>query len=95
MQQKAMPQIRPLTDLRASMNEIASFVDMEKSSVIFTKHGYGKYIFMSLEEYNAIVCRYDLYEHLQEGLGDVASGRITPFDAFMDGLRIDMKEGVL
>ena len=94
MQQKAIPQIRPLTDLRTNMNEITSFVDMEKSSVIFTKHGYGKYIFMSLEEYNAIVGHYELYEHLQEGLDDVAFGRTTSFDTFMDGLRKETENEV-
>jgi len=95
MQQKVIPQIRPLTDLRANMNEITSFVDQERSPVIFTKHGHGKYVFMSLEEYNAMVARHELYDHIQEGLDDVAAGRTAPFDTFMDGLRKDMKDGKL
>ena len=37
----------------------------------------------------------ELYEHLQEGMDDVASGRTVPFDAFMSGLRKDMKDGKL
>ena len=90
MQQKAIPQIRPLTDLKTRTNEMATIVDMEKSPVIFTRHGYGKYIFMSLAEYNIMVSRYALYDHLQEGLDDIASGRTAPFGAFMDDLRKEL-----
>ena len=37
----------------------------------------------------------ELYEHLQEGLNDIASGRIAPFDTFIVNLRNDMKDGRL
>ena len=93
MQTRIVPQIRPLTDLRACMNEITSFVDSEKTPVIFTKHGHGKYVFMSLEEYSELIARYDLYEHLQEGLDDVTAQRTMPFDTFIADLRKDMNDG--
>ena len=95
MQSKRIPQIRPLTDLRVSMNEITAYIDQEKSPVILTKHGHGKYVFMRLEEYNALAARYELYEHVQEGIADVRAGRTLPFDAFMEGLRKDMRDGNL
>ena len=89
VQSRIVPQIRPLTDLRTDMNEITGFVDKEKTPVILTKHGHGKYVFMSLAEYNALVARYNLYAHLQEGLDDVAAGRTQSFDAFAESLRKD------
>ena len=84
-----------MTDLRTDMNEITGFVDKEKKPVVLTKHGHGKYVFMSLAEYNALVARYDLYEHLQEGLDDVAAGRTQAFDAFLQDLRKDIQDGKL
>ncbi len=95
MEIKATTQIRPLTDLRASMNEITSFVDNERQPVFLTKHGHGKYVFLSMEQYSAIVARNELYEHLQEGLDDVAAGRTMPFAEAMAALRKDMENGTL
>ena len=95
MQLRMIPRIRPLTDLRSSMNEITAFVDNEKMPVIFTKHGHGKYVFMSIDEYGDLVARYDLYEHLQEGLDDVAAGSVRPFEEFITELQKDMADGKL
>lgn len=95
MQTRTVPQIRPLTDLRASMNEITTFVDSEKTPVILTRHGHGKYVFMSIDEYSELLARYDLYEHLQEGLNDVAAGRMQPYEAFAAELRKDIADGKL
>ena len=90
MQAGTIPRIRPLTDLHTYTEEITSFVDNEKMPVVFTKHGHGKYVFMSMKEYNDLIARLDLYECLQEGLDDISAGRTMPFEVFMEHLRRDM-----
>ena len=42
---------------------------------------------MSIETYEALTARFDLYAKLQEGLDDVAAGRTRPLDEFMQELQ--------
>lgn len=41
---------------------------------------------MSIETYEALTARFDLYAKLQEGLDDVAAGRTRPLDEVMEEL---------
>ena len=40
----------------------------------------------SIETYEALTARFDLYAKLQEGLDDVAAGRTRPLDEVMEEL---------
>jgi len=84
---QSFPQIRPLSDLRSSIGEITEFVDNQQTPVILTKHGHGKYVFLSLEEYSELVARRELYQLLDEGLDDIANGRTQEFSAAMKEIR--------
>ena len=42
---------------------------------------------MSIETYEALTARFDLYAKLQEGLDDGAAGRTRPLDEFMQELQ--------
>ena len=88
-----LPQIRPLSDLRGSMGEITDFVDSEQTPVILTKHGRGKYVFLSMEEYGKLVANRELYQLLDEGLDDIENGRTQEFGAAMKELREDIANG--
>jgi len=44
MNTAALPDVRPVSDLRQNMAEIMESIDTEKRPVILTKHGRGKYV---------------------------------------------------
>jgi len=90
MNMQSLPQIRPLTDLRSSIGEITEFVDNQQTPVILTKHGRGKYVFLSVEKYSELVARRDLYQLLEEGLDDIADGHTQEFSAAMKEIRKDI-----
>ena len=85
-----MPDVRPISDLRQNMAEIMGFIDTDKRPVILTKHGRGKYILLSIEEYNRIASINELYNAIDAGIADVEAGRISDFREFAEQLREDM-----
>ena len=90
---KSFPQIRPLSDLRLNIGEITKFVDSQQTPVILTKHGRGKYVFLSVEEYGELVARRELYQLLDDGLDDIANGRTQEFAVAMQEIRGDIANG--
>ena len=93
MNMQSFPQIRPLSDLRSNIGEITEFVDNQQTPVILTKHGRGKYVFLSVEEYSELVARRELYQLIDEGLDDIASERTQEFGASMKEIRGDIANG--
>ncbi len=81
-----MPTIKSSTDLRNNYNEISTFCHTYHEPVFITKNGQGDLAVMSVETYERLTGRLELYGLLQEGLDDVAAGRTQPFPAAMDGL---------
>jgi len=71
--------------------EIIKSIDTEKRPVILTKHGHGKYILLSIEEYNRITAFDGLYKAIDEGIADIEAGRVTDFREFAKQLREDMQ----
>ena len=93
MNRQSFPQIRPLSDLRSNIGEITELVDNQQTPVILTKHGRGKYVFLSVEEYSELVSRRELYHLLDEGLDDIANGCTEEFSAAMKETREDIADG--
>ena len=93
MNAMSIPDVRPVSDLRQNMAEIMESIDTEKRPVILTKHGRGKYILMSIEEYNRISAIAELYKAIDEGIADIEEGRVSNFREFAKQLREDMKNG--
>ena len=88
-----IPDVRPVSDLRQNMSEIMESIDNEKRPVILTKHGRGKYILLSIEEYNRISAVAELYKAIDDGIADIEAGRVSDFREFAKQLREDMKNG--
>jgi len=88
-----LPVIMPISDLRQNMAEVMESIDNEKRAVVLTKHGRGKYILLSIEEYNRIIAIEELYKAIDEGIADIQAGRISSFKEFSEQLREDMKNG--
>ena len=80
-----MPAIKSSADLRNGYNDISNFCHTYSEPVFITKNGKGDLAVMSIEHYERITGKSELYNLLLEGLDDVASGKTRPFaDAMAD-----------
>ena len=82
-----MPNIRPSSDLRNHYNEISKFCHEYDEPVFITKNGKGDLAVLSMEAYEQMVGRFELYGLLQEGLEDVVQGRVSPAKEALGKLR--------
>lgn len=82
-----MPTIRSSADLRNHYNEISNFCHDYSEPVFITKNGKGDLAVMSIEAYERLMGRFELYGLIQEGLEDVAAGNTRPFSEAMSDLR--------
>ena len=82
-----MPTIRSSADLRNGYNEISAFCHTYHEPVFITKNGKGDLAVMSIETYEMLAGKFELYGLLQEGLSDVASGKTRRFSEAMTDLR--------
>ncbi|MCD8175303.1 MAG: type II toxin-antitoxin system Phd/YefM family antitoxin [Phascolarctobacterium sp.] len=73
-----MPTIKSSTDLRNNYNEISTLCHSSSEPVFITKNGMGDLAVMSIETYEDLIGRFELYGLLQEGFNDIAAGRIHP-----------------
>ena len=78
-----MPTIRSSADLRNSYNEISTFCHKYSEPVFITKNGKGDLAVMSIEAYEQLVGRCELYGLLQEGMDDLSAERTRPFSEAM------------
>lgn len=88
-----MPKIRSSADLRNNYNEISRFCHEYAEPVFITKNGKGDLAVMSIEAYEQLVSRFELYQLIQEGLDDVAGGRTRPLDKALEDIRRNRKWG--
>ncbi len=82
-----MPNIRSSADLRNQYNEISTFCHEYAEPVFITKNGKGDLAVMSIEAYEELIGRFELYGLLQEGLDDVAAGDTRPLSEAIGALR--------
>ena len=80
-----MPNIRSSADLRNRYNEISQLCHQYGEPVFITKNGKGDLAVLSIEAYEQLLGRFELYGLLQEGMEDIQSGNTRPFsDAMKD-----------
>lgn len=82
-----MPTIRSSADLRNGYNDISNFCHTYDEPVFITKNGKGDLAVMSIETYEKLAGKLELYSLLQEGLDEVASGNTRPFSEAMADIR--------
>jgi prevent-host-death family protein len=86
-----MPAIRPSSDLRNNYNEISKFCHKYNEPVYITKNGQGDLAVMSIEAYERLIGKFELYKSINEGLDDVKEKKVRNFrealDEIKDGLR--------
>lgn len=82
-----MPTIRSSADLRNSYNEISTFCHNYSEPVFITKNGKGDLAVMSIEAYENLIGKFELYGLIQEGLTDIAEDKTRPFSEAMSDIR--------
>lgn len=70
-----MPNIKSSTDLRNNYNEISKFCHESREPVYITKNGQGDLAVMSIETYEALSGKLDLYTLLEQGRTAVDAGK--------------------
>ena len=82
-----MPNIRPSADLRNNYNEISEFCHRSAQPVFITKNGRGDLAVMSIESYEELCGRMDLYQFLNEGLAAERNGKVEPASKVFKDIR--------
>lgn len=90
-----MPIIKSSTDLRNNYNEISSFCHETGEAIFVTKNGRGDLVVMSIDMFNKLMGRYELYQLLEQSQSDFTNGRTLTFDDSMKSLRKGLKNGNL
>lgn len=73
-----MPKIRPSSDLRNRYNEISDFCHKYSEPVYITKNGQGDLAVMSIETYEKLVGKFELYKLLDEGMEAIRNRKVLP-----------------
>ena len=82
-----MPTIRSSAELRNRYNEISSFCHQYGEPVFITKNGKGDLAILSIEAYEQLLGRFELYSLLQEGMDDIKEGNTRPFSEALANIR--------
>ena len=74
-----MPKIVSSTILRNEYNDVSLFCHLKQEPIFITKNGQGDLAVLSIEKYEEIFQKIELYKKLYEGLNDFESGNIKPY----------------
>lgn len=85
-----MPLIRPSSDLRNNYNEISQFCHQYGEPVYITKNGQGDLAVMSIETYERLVGRFELYKLLDEGIDAMKTKKVRPFREALADIQRDL-----
>ena len=80
-----MPAIKSSAELRNDYNGVSQFCHTYSEPVFITKNGKGDLAVMSIETYEQLTARFELYDLLKDGMQDIQNGSTKPFsDAIAD-----------
>ena len=90
-----MPNIKSSTDLRNNYNDISTFCHETREPVFITKNGQGDLAVMSIETYELLSGKLELYRLLDEGRAAVREGRKRPLHDAMADMKRSLDDGNL
>ena len=90
-----MPRIQSSTDLRNKYNEISTFCHENREPVFITKNGQGDLAVMSMETYEMLNGKLELYRLLDEGRAAAKAGKIRPYKDVFDDIEREITDGCL
>jgi len=82
-----MPAIRPSADLGNNYNEISALCHEYAEPVFITKNGTGDLAVMSIETYEFMAGRLELYASIEKGLAQAQEGRVKPMKGAVKSIR--------
>ena len=82
-----MPTIRPSADLRNNYNEISELCHEYLEPVFITKNGTGDLAVMSIETYELLAGKIELYNFIEQGLDQVKNGKVKPMKNTIKSIR--------
>ncbi len=82
-----MPTIKSSAELRNNYNEISSFCHQYPEPVFITKNGKGDLAIMSIEAYEQLTSRFELYGLIKDGLDDIAAGNTRPLSEAISSIK--------
>lgn len=82
-----MPAIKSSAELRNDYNGISNFCHTYNEPVFITKNGKGDLAVMSIEAYEQLTAKFELYSLLKDGIDDVRNGETRPFSDAMADIR--------
>lgn len=82
-----MPAIKSSAELRNNYNGISQFCHTYSEPVFITKNGKGDLAVLSIEAYEQLTARFDLYEMLKDGMQDIQEGNTRPFAEAMADIK--------
>jgi len=87
-----MPVIRPSADLRNKYHEISAFCHEYAEPVFITKNGTGDLAVMSMETYDLLAGKRELYSLIKEGLDQQKQGKVKPMRESMQFIRARLNQ---
>lgn len=88
-----MPIIKSSTELRNNYNEISNFCNESREPVFITKNGQGDLAVMSIETFEALSGKLELYRLLNEGREAVKAGKKRPLTDAMKDIKQELIDG--
>ena len=82
-----MPTIKSSTDLRNNYNDISTFCNQHHEPIFITKNGQGDLAVMSIELYETLADKLQLYHSLMEGRAAINEGRKRPLEDVIEDLQ--------
>ena len=73
------------TELKSNLGKYLLLAATE--DIFITKNGKGDLAVMSIEAYEELTSRFELYSQIKEGMDDIASGNTRPFQEAMADIR--------
>ncbi|RLK63921.1 type II toxin-antitoxin system Phd/YefM family antitoxin [Atopobacter sp. AH10] len=88
-----MPRIQSSTDLRNNYTAISNFCNETNDPVFITKNGRGDLAVMSIESYEQLVGKQELYSLLKESEEDLKENRTKPLQEVINNLKQELRHG--
>jgi PHD/YefM family antitoxin component YafN of YafNO toxin-antitoxin module len=82
-----MPAIRKSADLLSNFDEIREFCQNYREPIFLTNNGQGELAVMSIETYEELMGRLELYQAIEVGLKQIENGETITEEEMLEHIR--------